>query len=574
MKTPEARPYHLAAWLAEITAALLLLSPVFAQEQEKKPTIPVKPPATKAAPTKAGVPGTNTPAGGAAPAGRGPATGPTSPTAGRGSTAPGAPTGGGLTPAGRGPTTVGPTGRGPAPGGRERPIVGGRPQPKDVRIEHHPSGDVSRRADGRPRDVHVNNRGMDIHHGLAGGRRVEVERADHSRIVAERGGRGYVQHPYAFHGHEFAYRTYYVNGRAYDRFYGRYQYHGVFLEVYAPVHYYPVGFYGFVYNPWVAPVPYAWGWAGTPWFGYYGAYFTPYPVYANASFWLTDYLISQSLAASYQARVDAQMAMNQPLPPGQPVLTPEVKQAITDEVRRQVALENAEAQANAQNTDFNGQSSGIARMLADNSSHVFVVGGDLDLIDASGQECAVSEGDVLQFNPAVPLTADGANLRVMASKGGLECRRGMAVAVSFTDLQSMQNHMRETLDAGLADLQAHNGSLPAPPPSAMAQATQAGFLATAPAPDPNAAAEINQQLQQADQAEQQTLNEGAGSTPALAPIPPPAAPPATVSLGMTTDQVVAILGQPKNIMDLGARKIYIYPGQKITFKDGKLSDVE
>ena len=61
-----------------------------------------------------------------------------------------------------------------------------------------------------------------------------VERADHSRIVAERGGRGYVQHPYMYHGHEYGHRTYYEHGRAYDRFYARYPYHGVYVEMYSP----------------------------------------------------------------------------------------------------------------------------------------------------------------------------------------------------------------------------------------------------------------------------------------------------------------------------------------------------
>jgi hypothetical protein len=586
MKTHRDRLYYLAALVPVTLAALMLLfPPAHGQEkkEEKKPAAPAKAapkaPATKgpgaAAPGAAGR-GANAP-GTPAGASRGPAGAP-----GVGARGPAAGTPGARGPAGapaagaRGPAARGPGAeREPALGGRGN--VGGRPQPANARVERRPNGsEISRRADGRPRDVHVARAGgaMDVHHGLAGGRRVEVERADHSRIVAERGGHGYVQHPYVFRGHEFAHRTYFVNGRPYDRFYGRYEYRpGVFIEVYAPVRYYPVGFYGWAYNPWVAPVPYAWGWAGVPWFAYYGPFFTPYPVYATASLWLTDYLISQSLMAAYQAQVDAQMAMNQPLPPGQVVLTPEVKQAISDEVRRQVALENAEAQANAQNADFNAQSSGIARMLADNSSHVFVVGSDLDVVDTSGQECSVSQGDVLQFNPAVPLTADGANLIVMASKGGLECRRGQSVSVTFADLQNMQNHMRETVDAGLADLQAHKGSLPTPPPSAAAPATQASFAVSAPPPDPNAAAQINQQFQEADKAEQDTLNGGSGSG-AMPPIPAPAAPPATVSLGMTTDQVTGILGQPKNIMDLGAKKIYVYPELKITFQDGKVSNME
>ncbi len=104
-------------------------------------------------------------------------------------------------------------------------------------------------------------------------RRVSVEHADHSRVVAERGGRGYVQHPYAFRGHEYEHRTYYFHGRAYDRFYRGYPYRGGYLEIYSPAFYYPLGLYGWVYNPWLAPVPYAWGWAGNPWYGYYGSYF-------------------------------------------------------------------------------------------------------------------------------------------------------------------------------------------------------------------------------------------------------------------------------------------------------------
>ena len=56
---------------------------------------------------------------------------------------------------------------------------------------------------------------MDIHHNLVGGgRRVSVERADHSHLVYERGRAGYIGHPYLYHGHEFARRAYYFNGRA------------------------------------------------------------------------------------------------------------------------------------------------------------------------------------------------------------------------------------------------------------------------------------------------------------------------------------------------------------------------
>jgi hypothetical protein len=204
---------------------------------------------------------------------------------------------------------------------------------------------------------------------------------------------------------------------------------------------------------------------------------------------------------------------------------------------------------------------------------VFVVGSDLDLVDGNGAECAVSQGDVLQLATPPPPNANVATLLVMGSKGGVECRKGAAVQVALPDLQNMQNHMRETLDAGLADLQAHKGGLPTPPQSALAMATPAVFSMGAPPPDQTVATQINQQYQQSSQDEQATVSAPAGSG-ALAAIAAPSAPPATISLGQTTDQVIAIMGQPKNIVDLGAKKIYVYPDIKVTFNNGTVADVE
>jgi hypothetical protein len=70
-------------------------------------------------------------------------------------------------------------------------------------------------------------------------------------------------------------------------------------------------------------------------------------------------------------------------------------------------------------------------------------------------------------------------------------------------------------------------------------------------------------------------------TPVTAPIAPPATPadqaptqPPTISLGLTIDQVVAIMGQPERVADLGSKKIYSYKDMKITFLDGKVSDIQ
>jgi hypothetical protein len=60
------------------------------------------------------------------------------------------------------------------------------------------------------------------------------------------------------------------------------------------------------------------------------------------------------------------------------------------------------------------------------------------------------------------------------------------------------------------------------------------------------------------------------------PPPPPADPPPTQSIGVgqTIDQVVAAMGKPKSIVDLGAKKIYVYPDIKVTFVNGKMTTAE
>jgi hypothetical protein len=426
---------------------------------------------------------------------------------------------------------------------------------------------VTKRADGKVASLHDPKRGMDVHRGLNGNRRVVAERPDHSRVMVEHGGHGYVQRPYNYHGHEYARRSYYYHGQYYNRYYGRYEYRGVYVNPYYPAYYYGPAFYGWAYNPWAAPVSFAWGWGGNPWYGYYGGYFTPYPVYASPALWLTDYMISTSLAAAYQAQVESQQAaaLSNPSP-----LSPEVKQEIADEVQRQVALENSEASA-GKSGEPDPVSSSIQRMLTDGVRHVFVAGSDLDLVDAGGNECAISQGDALQLTAQNDPNAASVNLTVLASKGGKECPKGDTVAVGLQDLQDMQNHMRETVDQGLQELQKKqgHGGLPAAPASAQAPPVESAMASSAPPPpsQQEVAAQLSQESKDADAAEKEASGDTGGAVSA-------GAEPPTVGLGQTPDQVTAELGQPKSIMDLGGKKIYVYPDMKVTFNGGKVTDVK
>jgi hypothetical protein len=434
---------------------------------------------------------------------------------------------------------------------------------------------------GQVREIHRGD--LAVHRGPAGTIRSERVRPDGARVVGYRSG-GYVEHNYRYGNYNLYRRNYYYGGRTYTRFYNPYTYHGVVVSVYAPAYYYAPGFYGYAYAPWGVPVVYSWGWAGSPWYGYYGPYFAPYPTYASPALWLTDYLVASSLQAAYAQQ---QAAQQQPPPSDNSAsqapapLTPEVKQQIADEVRRQIALENSERQSATQaNTMPDPASSGIARVLSDNNPHVFVASAPLNLVTASG-ECPVTEGDVLQLQGSPAPNATAANAIVLASKGQ-DCAKGSSVQVAFEDLQEMQNHMRETVDQGLAELQKKQGTggLPALPPAANAPPTEAGYAATAPPPAAADAADVNKQVQDSSQAEQDALSSALGGPSDSSSAAPVAAPgassaaPATVTLGQTTAEVEAIMGKPKSIANLPTKVIYVYDGLKVVFVNGKVSDVQ
>ncbi len=77
-----------------------------------------------------------------------------------------------------------------------------------------------------------------------------------------------------------------------------------------------------------------------------------------------------------------------------------------------------------------------------------------------------------------------------------------------------------------------------------------------------------------------TTNEPTGEVKfqPIQPPPPPAdappPPPKTISKGNTKDQVIAAFGQPEKMANLGAKEIYYYKDLKVTFVNGKVTDVQ
>ena len=71
--------------------------------------------------------------------------------------------------------------------------------------------------------------------------------------------------------------------------------------------------------------------------------------------------------------------------------------------------------------------------------------------------------------------------------------------------------------------------------------------------------------------DQQGGNQGGGVGQAQQQAPPPE--PQQIEKGQSPDQVKAALGQPDKIVNFGTKQIFIYKDLKVTFLNGKVSDV-
>jgi hypothetical protein len=178
-------------------------------------------------------------------------------------------------------------------------------------------------------------------------------------------------------------------------------------------------------------------------------------------------------------------------------ITPELKQAIADEVQRQLSYENAASQKPADSATLTA----LPQVLQ--SSHVYVVRSTFDVSTADNRYCELAPGNVLVVAGMPAVGAAAATMQVAASRSG-GCPAGTLVSVSFAQLQEMQNSFRASLDSGLKvihDGQGKNG-LPAAPKSAIAPPPR-------PAPDLPPAPQENVQalLQAADTEASRTENQ-------------------------------------------------------------------
>src|SRR5437016_761988 len=392
---------------------------------------------------------------------------------------------------------------------------------------------------GHVRTIQAHN--MKIEHSAHGQRRIETVH-NGRRVVSTGGHRGYMERPYINRGgRAYVQRTYYVGGRSYVYAYRTYYYGGAPYYGYAPAYYYQPVYYGWAYNPWPAPAYYRWGYYNDPWYGNYNYYYQPYPAYPSASPWLTDYILSENLRAAYEASLagkatplrapfnqsedltaslwssDFLIAGNLDAAYGaalymsagketgsasQAQLSPEVKQALAEEVKQQIAADKSSAETSQQ-----AASKGDELPPALDPKHrIFAASSNLDVTTTDGTECQLSQGDVIE---RASDTADADNNVEMVVKSAKkdDCSAGTHAGVATSDLQEMHNHFRELIDAGMKSLAEKSGKdgLPAAPDTS----TKAGEV-PAPAPDGNVDSELQQQQKDADQTEAEVPQQDSG----------------------------------------------------------------
>ena len=349
------------------------------------------------------------------------------------------------------------------------------PTGKKTSLETHGGTKANFDHNGYIKTIHTRS-GMTINHGSHGERRFETRRADGGRIVGFGHGRGYSENRYFRGGHPYMRRTYFYGGRRYAYAYRGYYWHGHPYYGYVPPYYYASAYYGWAFNPWVAPVAFDWGWGAAPWYGFSGYYFAPSPVYDSAALWLTDYLLAANLQAEYEARAQANAAAaasGSAAADGQTTITPEMKQLIADEVRAQIAAEkaateNPEPDAPGTSTPPPTGQSGPDEVPAalDPSLKTFVVSTVLSESMADGTECSLSPGDILTRIQDTPDANQSVKVVVATSQRN-DCVAGTQVAVAVTDLQDMHNDFRAKITEGLGKLAENQGKngIPSGPPA-------------------------------------------------------------------------------------------------------------
>ncbi|MGB9335296.1 MAG: hypothetical protein WCB14_09840, partial [Candidatus Acidiferrales bacterium] len=184
-------------------------------------------------------------------------------------------------------------------------------------------------------------------------------------------------------------------------------------------------------------------------------------------------------------------------------ITPETKQVLADEVRARLVTVR-DAAINPQLASATGGD--LLPEALNPTERLFIVASTLNETLPDGEECSLSQGDIITRISDTPDIEQSVRVLVSSSQKN-DCIAGTQVAVAVQDLQDMYNEFQAKMDAGLQELgkiQGHDGI-----PAARQVGMHPNPDGTAD-PDPSVYADLQQQQQDATSTEQeieQTANE-------------------------------------------------------------------
>ena len=396
-----------------------------------------------------------------------------------------------------------------------------------------PSTSATFGREGRITSLHTGGfDGNDIRHGAHGERVIVAHLQDQSTLVSTGRQSGYLERAFDQDGRVLVQRTYVSGNKIWQRNYegsskmpstaavahgtttnGAMRFRVVYKQ-YLPRYSYPPGFYRWVNQGWASPINYKWNWTTRRWYIYFGSYFYPWTSYSDGSYWLTDYILGQTLADGYDMQPDGGgAAANNTANAGRgdsgqqaddetvgaqfsTAISSEVKQEIASEVHQQLTAESGtDASATYVQAPVPDDPDQFMQV-----GHVFVVSSPINArldenpnpaVAFGFQQCNLSPGDVIRLK-SIPQN-HGPNTAVVSSlvdssasfplQGSLEvvaslksdCPLGVQVILSSAMLQEMENNFQAQMDDGLHVLYGQQGKdgVPAVPASTVAQQTAA-----------------------------------------------------------------------------------------------------
>jgi len=351
---------------------------------------------------------------------------------------------------------------------------------------------------------------LEAHRDPHGGQTVAATR-NGMLVVSTAPHRGFVQKSITLNGRSLVRRTYVGRSGEFTRLYSPYEFHHFGLQMYRPSRYMAPLFYGWLYYPYDSPVPFPAPADAQEALANYYAFFNLPQYYPSGYLWVADRVLVDYLQNEFdsmqagqqdQAQADASAGGDQQPDSGYDTaaqqdapITPEIQNAIADEVRNQIAYLSASSTGTA--PESAGQLG--ASLTPD---RVFVVSAPLVVTTSDGGACAVTPGDVLRLSAPPADNADAANLIVIATRRG-DCPAAVMITVAYADLQEMQNDIRAGVEDSVEQLYRSQGQggYPAAPPKAMAAAPTQVFDGSVTAPDPGAGAAIEGVAREASAAE-------------------------------------------------------------------------